>query len=92
MVAGIVVLAGLWAASRWRTGARQPDPAARVAALLGVGLLGAMAAVGPWSWISERYRLWFWLPFGAVVAVFVADWLRERAARRRQRDGTRDVR
>lgn len=84
MIAGVVALTTLWTAWRWRTGGVEPDPAARVLALLGIAFLGGAVGVGPWTWIREQYGLGFWIPFGGAVVLFAADWTREQVVTRRR--------
>jgi hypothetical protein len=87
-LAGLVALSALWAAQRWRAGITTPDPAARTAAVLAMALLGGLVAFGRWGWIARAHGAWFWIPYAAAVTVFAADWVRERAVRRRaRRDG-----
>jgi hypothetical protein len=47
-----------------------------------LAVLGWMVAIGPWTWLGEQLGAWFWVPFLAGLAVFVADSLRAWCARR----------
>ena len=83
MVAGIVALAAAWSLARWRRGARDADPGARLLASVAIIALGWIMGASEWSRIGDQLGLWFWVPFAIAVALFAADWIREGIARRR---------
>lgn len=74
-LAGVVVLMAAWILARWARGGRDADPAARLLAAAALGVLGWMVGAGPWTWFGKRWGAWFWGPFAAGLALFVADLL-----------------
>jgi dolichyl-phosphate-mannose--protein O-mannosyl transferase len=86
-LAGVVVLMAAWTLARWARGGRDTDPAARLLAAVALAVLGWMVGAGPWTWLGEQWGAWFWLPFAAAAALFVADTLRGRRPRRRPPGG-----
>ncbi|MGH7267715.1 MAG: hypothetical protein ACREMB_23100 [Candidatus Rokuibacteriota bacterium] len=85
-LAGVVVLMALWTIWRWRRGDRDPDPAARLVAVLALVALSWLLAFDRWAWIPRRYGAAVWVGLAGAAALLVADWVRERAARRARRD------
>jgi hypothetical protein len=82
-LAGVIVLMAAWTLAGWARGGRATDPAARLLAGVALGVLGWMVGTGPWAWLGKQWGSWFWLPYAAAVALFVADALPHRRGHRR---------